>query len=241
VRITFLGSGAAFSPSAYNASILVDRTVLLDAGAPLCVHLPRVGVGLDEPKAVLLSHFHADHSFNLAWLIAGRTILHDSPPPLAVYGPAGTEDFVRRLMDFAWGERLRRESWERLQLQVHELDDGQQVEVAGFAVRAYRMVHVSTFTSLGFVLANRETRLGYTGDCEPGPALEALVADSDHVIAEMTYDDRPGESHLSRVDIEALMRRHPRSRFILTHRGSDRPLSGAVLARDFQSLELPLG
>jgi ribonuclease BN (tRNA processing enzyme) len=101
------------------------------------------------------------------------------------------------------------------------------------------MAHVTTFPCLGYVLDKNGVRLGYTGDSAACPSLEELVAASTHVIAEMTYDE-PGGIHLSRPEVAELMRRFPAVRFILTHRGSDRPLDGAVLARDFLTLDLPL-
>ncbi len=239
MQVTFLGSGAAFSPTAYNASILVDHTLLLDAGAPLCVHLPKVGVPLDQPVAVFITHFHADHCFNLALLIAARHELFPASPPLVVVGPPGTEDWLRRLLDLAWGEKFRRAAWEHLALTVQELDEGPGAEVAGYRVRAFRMAHVAAFACLGYLLDKDGVRLGYTGDSAPCPGLDALIQASNHVIAEMTYD-QPGKIHLSRQEVEGLMRRHPDVRFILTHRGSDQPLDGAVLARDFLTLDLPL-
>src|SRR5207253_11435356 len=60
-----------------------------------------------------------------------------------------------------------------------------------------------------------------------------------HVIAEMTYAE-PGQMHLSRVDILQLMKAHPGVRFMLTHRGTDQAVDGAVLARDCLTLRLPL-
>jgi len=63
---------------------------------------------------------------------------------------------------------------------------------------------------------------------------------SDHLITEMTYDHESGAMHLSRRDVEGLMARHPKTRFIITHRGSDGEVSGAVMARDFLTLRLPL-
>jgi ribonuclease BN (tRNA processing enzyme) len=239
MQVTFLGSGNAFSRTAYNASILVDRTMLLDAGAPLCVHLPKVGVELDQPTAVFITHFHADHCFNLALLIAARHELFDVSPPLAIIGPRGTKDWLNRLLELAWGEEFSRHAVEHLRLTVRELDDGEQTEVDGYQVHAYRMAHVTTFPCLGYVLHKDGVRLGYTGDSAACAGLEELVATSTHVIAEMTYDE-PGRIHLSRPEVEDLMRRFPAVRFILTHRGSDQPLDGAVLARDFLTLDLPL-
>jgi ribonuclease BN (tRNA processing enzyme) len=240
VEVTFLGTGAAFSPHAYNAAILVDRTILMDAGAPLTVHLPKAGVSIDEPRAVMLSHFHADHTFGIAWLILGRVLLHEPAAPLTVFGPAGTTAYLERLLDLAWGEEMRRLSWEKLQLTVHELSGGDAFEVDGSRARAFRMQHARRLDCLGFTMERDGVRLGYSGDAEMSAELEALVTASDHVITEMTYDGQSEGMHLGRQEVEGLMQRHPSTRFIITHRGSNGSVNGAVMARDFLTLRLPL-
>jgi ribonuclease Z len=240
VEVTFLGTGAAFSPDAYNAAILVDRTILLDAGAPLTVHLPKAGVALTEPRAVIISHFHADHTFGLAWLMLGRVLLNAQTPPLTVLGPVGTTAYLEQLLDLAWGEDMRRLSWERLALTVRELAGGDTFDVDGSRGTAFTMQHSRRLHCLGYAIQRDGVRLGYSGDAELSPQLEALVSASDHVIIEMTYDREPGGMHLSRDDIEGLMARHPAARFIITHRGTNGSVSGAVMARDFLTLQLPL-
>jgi ribonuclease Z len=240
MEVIFLGTGAAFSPTSYNSAIAIDRTILLDAGAPLSVHLPRAGISLEQPRAVLLSHFHADHTFGIAWLILGRALLAEPATPLTVFGPTGTTSYLQRLLDFAWGEEMRRMSWERLQLAVHELSGNDEFQVDGSRARAYRMKHASRLDCLGFTIARDGVRLGYSGDAEISPELEALVGDSDHVITEMTYGEPGGSLHLARADVEGLMRRHPSTRFIITHRGSEESVRGAVTATDFLTLQLPL-
>ena len=240
VEVTFLGTGAAFSPTAYNASILVDGIILLDAGAPLTVHLPRAGVSLDAPRAVLLSHFHADHTFGLAALMLGRVLNNENTPSLGVYGPIGTTAYLQQLLDLAWGEEMRRLTWERLQLTVHELTGGTAFEVDGSHGTAFTMQHSRRMNCLGFTVERDGVRLGYTGDAEMSAQLEALVAASDHVITEMTYNVERGKMHLGRPDVEGLMERHPSTRFIITHRGTEAVVSGAVMARDFLTLHLPL-
>jgi ribonuclease BN (tRNA processing enzyme) len=103
------------------------------------------------------------------------------------------------------------------------------------------MRHTSRLDCLGYTLERDGVRLGYSGDAEMSAELEALVDASDHVITEMTYDEEPGGSmHLGRKDVEGLMQRHPSTRFIVTHRGSNGSVKGAVMARDFLTLRLPL-
>ena len=241
MELTFLGTGAAFAADAYNASILLDRRILLDAGAPLTVHLPRAGVSLDEPRWVVLSHFHADHTFGLAWLMLGRVLANEHTPSLTVFGPQGSSAYLQSLLDLAWGQDMRRLAWDRLRVTVTELGDGETFDLDGSPAKAFRMQHSSRLNCLGFVIERDGVRLGYTGDAEPSAALESLVAASDHVITEMTYNRESGAMHLSRRDVEALMQRHPQTRFIITHRAdSDGAVSGAVMARDFLTLQLPL-
>jgi ribonuclease BN (tRNA processing enzyme) len=124
---------------------------------------------------------------------------------------------------------------------VNELAGGDAFEVDGSRARAFRMQHVSELNCLGFTIERDGVRLGYSGDAEMSAELEALVASSDHVIAEMTYPEGDGsELHLGRKDVEGLMARHPSTRFIITHLSAEVSVSGAVMARDFLTLHLPL-
>src|SRR5260370_34849224 len=67
------------------------------------------------------------------------------------------------------------------------------------------------------------------------------MAAIESVITGMDYGEEAGGSmHLGRKDVERLMQRHPSTRFIITHRGSNGSVSGAVMARDFLTLRLPL-
>ena len=98
-------------------------------------------------------------------------------------------------------------SWERLQLKVQELADGDSFQIDGSHGRAFKMKHASRLACLGFVIDRDGVHLGYTGDAEMSPQLDALVSASDHVISEMTYDDQGGELHLARR-LQRLVLRH---------------------------------
>src|SRR5438445_4489579 len=81
----------------------------------------------------MLSAFHDDHTFGIAWLILVRVLMHVPSTPLRVFGPTGTTAYLEQLLDLAWGEEMRRFSWERLQLTVQELAGGDAFEAAGVA------------------------------------------------------------------------------------------------------------
>ena len=239
MEITFLGTGAAVSPHAYNVALLIDRRLLVDAGAPLSSHLPRAGVSVSEPRAVVLSHVHADHTFGLAWLVLARVLSEQPAPPLRIIGPPGTGAHVTQLMELAWGPEILAQAIQQRQLEVEEVRGGEHFEVEGCIGTAYTMTHTSRFSCLGYVLERDGIRLGYSGDAQMSAGLEALLAASNHAVVEMTLDS-PGPMHLSRSEVEELLQRHPSVSFILTHLSSDASLPGAVAAHDFLSLRLPL-
>ena len=63
MRLTVLGSGSAFSTCGCNAGYLVDGRVLVDCGAPVPSLVRRAGTSVRGLTLILLTHFHADHSF----------------------------------------------------------------------------------------------------------------------------------------------------------------------------------
>jgi ribonuclease BN (tRNA processing enzyme) len=142
-------------------------------------------------------------------------------------------------MELAWGDAMREVAWSKLRLSVRELSPGERFEVAGMEGAAYEMKHSRRFPCLGYVVGGDGVRLGYTGDAEVSPGLDRLLGDCDHVIAEMTYRE-PAAMHLARTQVMRLMDEHPAVRFLLTHRGPDEPVDGAILPHDFQRFQLPL-
>ena len=76
-----LGSTSGLVPGASFCTALVVQSggdaFLLDAGAPVATLLPQAGVDLRTLRAVLLTHWHADHSAGLPLLLQ-RLWLHNS-------------------------------------------------------------------------------------------------------------------------------------------------------------------
>ena len=80
MRLTVLGSGSAFSNCGCNAGYLVDGRVLVDCGAPVPALVRRAGTSVHDLTLILLTHFHADHSFVLPTVLGARAFT-DVPQP----------------------------------------------------------------------------------------------------------------------------------------------------------------
>ncbi len=234
--VTFLGTGAAFSPHAYNVAMLVDRQLLLDAGAPLHVHLPRVGSGVEQVRGALISHFHLDHTVGLAFLLASRALDHPGAPGVAIAGPPGIGDYVREMLHFAWGKNVLTLVEQQVKPSFHEVADGVAFEVCGYRCVAHLVEHVGQ-PAFGFIVERNGCRLGYSGDASLCDGLERLIGASDHFVVEMTSES-PTPWHLSRPEVEDLLRRYPGVKFIITHRSDLSIVPGATNASDFLTVRL---
>ena len=73
LKITFLGSGSAFTVDGdnYQSNLLLEKdkdTLLIDAGGDLRFSLSEQGFSHRDIRNVYISHLHADHIGGMEWL-----------------------------------------------------------------------------------------------------------------------------------------------------------------------------
>jgi len=238
MRLSFLGTGAATSRSRHNCAIVVDEELLFDGGAPLLMNLARLNVPADNVHSVLLTHCHGDHIAGLGAFLLARVV--GSGPPLTIFGPPGTEARIDGLCRALWGERWRTTRG--------VCDLRYAIVAAGMSLRAgkYRIdvAHIEhdggqfyDVPSVGYIISDGETSLGYMGDAAPGPWVDAFLERCEVAVIECTGFD-PGPTHLSERYVAELARRHPATRLLLTHFGGDAPvIAGATAGEDFATFE----
>jgi len=239
VRLTVLGSGSAFSGCGHNSAYCVDGRILVDCGCAVQVQMPRAGLAVGEVTTVLLTHFHADHTYMLPVFLGARALEVRSPTPLRLAGPHGIEEYVRRLVRTGYGAGLHALIEENLRPATVVLQDGSDVTVDGYRIRAHAVVH-STGPSLAYaVTAPDGVTVGFSGDSEICAGLRRCVAAADVVVCECTSFDGPLASHIWAGEVSELVESFPRTRFVLSHLSDRRPLEGALVAHDLLTLEIP--
>ncbi len=238
-RLTVVGSGDAFSGCGCNAAYLVDGRVLIDCGAPVQTLLPRAGMTVSAIDVVLLTHFHADHTYMMPMLLGARAFAGELREGLTIAGPPGTREYVLRLLLTGYGRHLVELIQERLQLRWVVLQDGAVTDVQGYAVRAHAVVH-STGPSLAYTVQRGAAAvIGFSGDTSLCAGLRRAVASADVMVCECTGWDGPTEGgHLWRGELEELIREFPSTRFVLSHLRRRGTVAGAILAHDLLSLDV---
>ena len=242
MRLTVLGSGSAFSSVGGNAAYCLDGRLLIDCGSP--VHTVGKAAGVDPAGicTVLLTHFHFDHCGELVLLLGTRALATEPITPLTLAGPVGTREYMMRLVQTGQGSHLCGLVEERLQPDAVVLQDGSDVTIDGFRVRARAVVH-STGPSLAYAITGADgVTVGFSGDSTDCAGLRDVVAMSDLMVCECTGWEGPVPTHLWAGEVRALMNAYPSTRFLLTHLAERRSLEGALIAHDRLSLDvLPPG
>jgi ribonuclease BN (tRNA processing enzyme) len=238
VRLTVLGSGSAFSGCGHNSAYCVDGRVLVDCGCAVQVQMPRAGLELGAVTTVLLTHFHADHTYMLPVFLGARALNGHDPAPLRLAGPPGSREYVRRLLRTGYGATLQSVIRERLRPEAVVLQDGSDTVVDGYRIRAHAVVH-STGPSLAYAITAPDgVTVGFSGDSEMCAGLRRCAAQSDLMVCECTSFEGPLASHLWAGEVSELMAALPGTRFVLSHLSERRPLPGAILAHDLLTLEM---
>jgi ribonuclease BN (tRNA processing enzyme) len=238
MRLTVLGSGSAFSGAGHNACYCLDGRLLLDCGAPAQLLLPQAGWRLADLEAIVITHFHADHTAMLPVVLGARALAVDDPRPLRLAGPPGTFEFVSRVVRTGYGAHLHDLILDRLGLQTLLLQDGSDAELCGYRVRAHAVIH-STGPSLCYAIADPSgATVGFSGDSMHCEGLRRAAAQSHLFVCECTGWDEPVPSHMWWGEVQELMAAAPQTRFLLSHLTERRQVRGALLAHDLLSLDV---
>lgn len=216
MRIAFLGTGNAFAPQRDWSCLLINGTILLDAGPTMLANLKRLPADPAAIRHVFISHFHGDHCFGLPFLLLDNHFLSRTTAPLTVIGPPGIEAWTRDAMQLAFPDVVGK-GWPRPTTFI-EARAGETQTADGLTFTPLRMAHGDGWLqAFGFRLLLPDGVLAYSGDTRMTETLYTLVADARVIILEAT-EQAESTYHLGHADIQTLLSAVPAdSSVFLTH------------------------
>ena len=231
MRVTVLGK----SPSWQDAGGACSGYLVEDGGAALLMDCGNGVFGklrshrdYVEIDAVVISHLHADHFFDL-FPYAYGLLLAPRQQPVPVAGYPGTDHPARprllvppgargtmRAIGNAWGDGALVESAFRLE----EYDTVSELEVGPLRLRFARVPHYVLTHAIEIRSTESSKRLTFGADCRPNDELVSFAEDTDLLIIEATLPrpERTGvRGHLTPEEAGDHARRARAGRVVLTH------------------------
>jgi ribonuclease BN (tRNA processing enzyme) len=224
VKLTVVGCSPAWpNPGSAQSGYVVSndgRRVLLDCGPGVLARLRET-----EPwptiDAIILTHLHLDHCGDLVpWLwghVLGPAV--GTKGPQLFVPPSG----LARISAFAPLGRFLEV------FGVHEYEDGQPFEAAGYAVLPRAVTHYGE-PAYGLRVEHNGAVLAYSGDSGPTPNLVELARDADVFLCEATLlePEREPHGHMCADEARAIAAEAGVRRLLLTHRAAEHPLDELV-------------
>lgn len=238
MRLTFLGTGNYLAPGRYWNSFVIDDRVLVEPAPTVLPHLRRCGINAGGIAAVVISHFHPDHTFGWPFLLlemrySGRT------EPLHIVGPPGVESFLAEMMSLAGVADVQEDVHAAVDIRYVEVD-GTWQDAGPLRFRAVEVEHVPHLECFGYVLEWDGRTLGYSGDTRLCTGLEEIAGAVEALVLECN-GRHPWPSHMDIESVRTLREHHPDVPFVLSHVGDDVDPAGipdVVLPDDFETLDL---
>lgn len=205
LKLHIVGTGCnAPSGHAYGSAFLLeigDTFLLFDCGPATSYKLASMGLDLKRIHHVFFTHHHYDHTADFPCFALTRwDKSKGDQPPLAVYGPPPTQDFVAALFGSAgaffadWQARIKSPAslgYYRLAggalprpgpvFDVREIAAGPVAETDTWAVSCAPVRHVDPvdgeplLTSLAYRVETNRGSIVFAGDCDDCPELRSLA------------------------------------------------------------------
>jgi len=231
MRLTVLGKSPAWQDAggACSGYLIEDgeTAILLDCGNGVFAKL-RQRRDYTLIDAVVISHLHADHFFDLFPYSYGL-LLTPRQQPVPVAGHPGTDSPARprliappgarrmlRSIGNAWGDGTLAESAFRLE----EYSTESQLEIGSLRLRFAPVPHYVLTHAVEVTSANSARRLTFGADCRPNDALVEFARATDLLLIEATLPrpERTGvRGHLTANEAGEHARRAGAARAVLTH------------------------
>ncbi|SDD34829.1 MBL fold metallo-hydrolase [Actinokineospora iranica] len=232
MQLTILGCRSG-SPADGQASsgylVETGRTrLLLDCGPGIATALS----GVVEPEAldaVVISHFHTDHCYDLLPIgkaMLSRLVRFPGGPehadrefrPVPLFVPEGARElFAKWAALFPVASLPLLDQAFEVAFDVREYQPGDQFEVGDCTLGMHGLRHIRP--NCGARVESAEGTLAYTGDTGVTDAAVKLAADADLLLAEATLSatDETDHGHLSGGDAGRLAARANVGELVLTH------------------------
>jgi ribonuclease BN (tRNA processing enzyme) len=172
-----------------------------------------------DPKCIgvcLITHFHADHFFDIPFMLLEQGLHRVRESEFVIVGPKGTSRRIKNLFNLAYPEewnKIRSQS----KLRVIEITELHEVfQLYGYNITSVRVEHAN-YDAYGYVVSNGLHSAGFTGDSIMCDGVMDIAQRSDIVFADMCFEN-PSIGHMCLSDIEVLFSEHGHNkRIIPTH------------------------
>jgi len=222
MKIKLYGTGSITSKS-FNACAIVDEAILFDCPSGTQKRLLQEGVNFDKINTILISHFHADHDFDIPLMMFQMMM---RTQPVTIIGPKGSKRRYKQMCEmsgFVMGGDVP--VLERANPTIIEVTDGEKIVHDGYTITPYRMKHDNeTMEAYGYNITKGGKTVGFSGDTTFCDGVEQLIKGASIAFLDVTGPPPLGVEPVYHMDIpefEQLKSKYPKCLLVPIHMNDD--------------------
>ena len=210
MKVTILGTcGGIPIPNRVQSGVLVENDsfkMLFDCGSGVPLRLSEAGVAAEEIDLLCLTHGHLDHIQDLPSISKAAWIKTDK----AEYDIICPPELVNKVPD--WWKSV--EEWERVDLDIIPMDDGDIKEINTFVLKAFDTPHRPE--SQGYKIESEGNSVVYTGDTSANKNIRDVAQGCNLLIHELSLPMKT-DLHTSPEELIDLLDGLEIDKLVLTH------------------------
>ena len=160
MRLKMIGTGSITSKRA-DSCILIDDWSLIDCGNGIYKQLLKANVNPFLITTVYVTHLHADHFFDLPFLILNRSFVQPDNE-LTIYGPVGITRALEQLFEIGYQKPM--EPYTTDGKVIIEEYDSLSLKDKKYKVESVKVKHFDSTVAYGFNISEKEKRVFISGD-----------------------------------------------------------------------------
>ncbi len=217
MNITFIGTGMMGSTDKANTSVLIDN-ILFDCGMGTIKQYERLGLKVKDLEYVVISHYHADHFYDIPNLLIGRKIRKELDKILYIVGPIGINDKVTKLMQFSFGDQGSIEEYANVKF--IEMNPNETIQIKNYSLTSFELDHGKVYPNYGYIIKKDNISIGYTGDTTICDNYYKMCNNANYMIVDTTMATESSKVHIGLNDIKECSIKYNNCVFYAVHRGN---------------------
>ncbi len=218
MNVKMIGAGAIFSKD-NSACYLIDNKILIDIPNGTLKGILRQEIDISKLECILITHFHADHFFDLPFVLLSLFNKRDGKKSKPLYivcndSERGKVKDILNLSNF----RSYEEFCDKLNIKIigvkennHKFD-----KVDGYVIRSYKVKH--TAEAYGFVIEDNDNkRIGFTGDSCLCDGVEKIIKNSNAIFCDTSKLVGDDDAHMGCDNIIQLSSKYVNKKIITSH------------------------
>lgn len=217
MNIRMLGTGSILTKH-MSACALINERILIDCPNGIVKSIRNVGINPKNIEVCIITHFHADHYFDIPFLLLEQALGEERKNDLVIIGPPKLYEHIEKLFMLAYPE-----DWDfvknRSKLKIFEVQDGESLNINNYNICAFKVEH-SSCEAYGYTIANDNKVIGFSGDSIYCPSIERIIRNSDMALVDVSFI-KANKSHMGIDNYNKIVSEYGASKQILPTHMSD--------------------